>query len=351
MTSERATPKPVDMSERVAVIGAGSWGTAFATIPADKGVETVLWARREELADAINTTHRNDRYLPGFDLPASLSATADVAKAVDGAAAVVMAVPSHAYRPVFRHVVPHLGADTPVVSLTKGIEQENMKRMTEVMREEAGLGEDRMAVVSGPNLAKEVMKRMPSASVVACTDEDRARGLQALFMAPFFRVYTNSDVIGCELCGAFKNVIAIAAGIADGMGFGDNSRASLITRGLAEMTRLGVRLGGRALTFAGLAGMGDLVATCISRLSRNRTVGEELGRGRKLDEVTREMNMVAEGVKTSRAVLSLAEREGVEMPIAEHVVKVLYEGVSPRDMVLSLMLREAKQESHGLGSN
>jgi len=336
------------MNERVAVIGAGSWGTAFASIPAEKGIETVLWARRPELADAIASTHRNPDYLADFDLPASLAATADIEKAVEGAAVVVMAVPSHAYREVFRAVAPQLGEGVPVVSLTKGIEQESLKRMTEVMAEEAGLGPERLAVVSGPNLAKEVVKRMPSASVVACADEKTADHLQELFMAPFFRVYTNDDVIGCELCGAFKNVIAIAAGIADGMGFGDNSRASLITRGLAEMARLGTKLGAHSLTFAGLAGMGDLVATCISRLSRNRTVGEQLGQGRKLDDIVADMKMVAEGVKTSSAMVALAEREGVEMPIAEHVVKVLYEGVSPGDMVLSLMLRSAKPELHGL---
>jgi len=336
------------MSERIAVIGAGSWGTAFASIPAEKGIETVLWARRPELADAIASTHRNPDYLADFDLPASLAATADIEKAVEGAAVVVMAVPSHAYREVFRAVVPHMGEGVPAVSLTKGIEQESLKRMTEVMAEEAGLGPERLAVVSGPNLAREVVKRMPSASVVACADEKTADHLQELFMAPFFRVYTNDDVIGCELCGAFKNVIAIAAGIADGMGFGDNSRASLITRGLAEMARLGTKLGAHSLTFAGLAGMGDLVATCISRLSRNRTVGEQLGQGRKLDDIVADMKMVAEGVKTSSAMVALAEREGVEMPIAEHVVKVLYEGVSPGDMVLSLMLRSAKPELHGL---
>jgi glycerol-3-phosphate dehydrogenase (NAD(P)+) len=333
---------------RVAVVGAGSWGTAFATIPADKGVDTVLWARRQELADRINTEHANPEYLPDFELPPSLSATSDVAKAVEDADAVVMAVPSHAFREVFRHVAPHLPGQAPVVSLTKGVEQDSLKRMTEVMAEESGLGADRLAVVSGPNLAKEVMKRMPSASVVACADEAVGQQLQALFMAPYFRVYTNPDVIGCELSGALKNVIAIAAGIADGMGFGDNSRASLITRGLAEITRLGVKLGGNAMTFAGLAGMGDLVATCISKLSRNRGVGEELGRGRKLDDIVTEMNMVAEGVKTSRPVVALGAREGVDMPIAEHVVKVLYEGVSPGDMVLSLMLREAKKELHGI---
>lgn len=333
---------------RVAVVGAGSWGTAFATITAEKGVETTLWARRPELADEINARHANPDYLPGFDLPPSLTATPDPEKAVARAGVVVMAVPSHAFRAVFRAVAPHLEDGATVVSLTKGIEEASLKRMTEVVAEEAGLPDSRLAVVSGPNLAKEVMRRMPSASVVACTDEDRAAGLQSLFMAPFFRVYTNPDVVGCELSGAVKNVIAIAAGIADGMGFGDNTRASLITRGLAELARLGRRLGGNPLTFAGLAGMGDLVATCISRLSRNRTLGEELGRGRRLEDVTAETRMVAEGVRTSRAILALARREGVEVPITEHVVRVLYEGVPPDEMVLSLMLRTAKPELHGL---
>jgi glycerol-3-phosphate dehydrogenase (NAD(P)+) len=333
---------------KVAVIGAGSWGTAFATIPSEKGVETVLWARRTDLADEINARHTSSAYLPDTELPPSLTATSDLEKAVHDAAVVVMAVPSHAFRSVFEQVGPLIEGEPPLVSLTKGIEQETLARMTEVMSEIAGVPPDRLAVVSGPNLAKEVMRRMPSASVVACSDEERASDLQDLFMAPFFRVYTNPDVAGCELSGAMKNVIAIAAGIADGMGFGDNSRASLITRGLAEVARLGVKLGGNPLTFAGLAGMGDLVATCISKLSRNRHVGEELGRGRRLDDIVTEMNMVAEGVKTSRAVLALARREGVDVPLCEHVVKVLYEGVAPADMVLSLMLRSAKPELHGI---
>lgn len=333
---------------RVAVVGAGSWGTAFATITAEKGVETLLWARRPELADEITAHHTNHDYLPEFELPPSLGATSDIQKAIEGAGVVIMAIPSHAFREVFRSVAPHLGEGVPVVSLTKGIEQETLQRMTEVIVEEGDVDPGRLAVVSGPNLAKEVMKRMPSATVVACSDEARGGELQTLFMAPFFRVYTNPDVVGCELSGALKNVMAIAAGIADGMGFGDNSRASLITRGLAEMTRLGVKLGGNPLTFAGLAGMGDLVATCISKLSRNRSVGEELGRGRALEDIVEEMSMIAEGVKTSRAALALAEREGMEAPLIEHVVKVLYEGVSPGDMVLSLMLRSAKPELHGI---
>jgi glycerol-3-phosphate dehydrogenase (NAD(P)+) len=333
---------------RVAVIGAGSWGTAFAGITAGNDVETVLWARREELADAISSRHENPEYLPGIELPPSLTGTHDLEKALSGATVAVMGVPSHALRSIFQDVAGLLGNDVPVVSLVKGIEQDSLKRMSEVLREEADLGPARIAVLSGPNLAKEIVLRQPSATVVACADEDRANELQTVFMAPYFRVYTNTDVVGCELGGAMKNVIAIAAGIADGMGFGDNAKASLITRGLAEIARLGVKLGGDPLTFSGLAGMGDLVATCISPLSRNRTVGEQLGKDRKLDDIIAEMKMVAEGVKTSRPLCAIAEQAGVEVPIAEHVVRVLYEGVPVKDMVRSLMLREAKPEIYGM---
>ena len=332
----------------MAVIGAGSWGTAFAAIAADQGIDTTLWARREELAEAISTRHQNPEYLPDIDLPPPLAATHDLQKAVETASVVVMGVPSHAFRSILGEVVPHLSVDVPVVSLTKGIEQDSLKRMSEVMEEEASLGPSRVAVLSGPNLANEIARRQPSATVVACDDVEQATRLQDLFMAPYFRVYTNPDVVGCELGGAMKNVIAIAAGMAQGMGFGDNAKASLITRGLAEIARLGSKLGGNPLTFAGLAGMGDLVATCVSPLSRNRTVGEQLGKGRKLDEVVGEMNMVAEGVKTSRPLCQIAADAGVEVPISEHVVKVLYEDVSPEDMVLSLMMREAKPELHGI---
>ncbi len=333
---------------RVAVIGSGSWGTAFATITAEKGAPTTLWARRQELADAINERHRNDEYLDGIALPPSLRATTDLERCVTGASCVVMAIPSQSFRSIFVDVLPLLGPDVPVVSLAKGIEQGTDLRMTEVMHEE-GLHVDRACVLTGPNLAKEVARRAPAATVVACADEERAKELQALFMAPYFRVYTNPDVIGCEMAGAMKNVIAIAAGIADGMKFGDNAKASLLTRGLAELARLGSRLGGNPLTFAGLAGMGDLIATCVSKLSRNRFVGEELGKGRRLDDIVADMNMVAEGVKSSRPLCRLARSSDVEVPVAEHVVKVLYEDVSPQEMVASLMLRQAKPELYGLG--
>jgi glycerol-3-phosphate dehydrogenase (NAD(P)+) len=338
----------VTREPRVAVIGAGSWGTAFASVVAEKGVETVLWARREELADAISVRHENPDYLPGIELPSGLLATHDLERAMSTTTVAVMAVPSHAFRSIFREVAPLLGSDVPVVSLSKGIEQDSLKRMSQVLQDEADLSPGRVAVLTGPNLAKEIVRRQPSATVVACADEARARELQAVFMAPYFRVYTNPDVVGCELGGAMKNVVAIAAGIADGMGFGDNAKASLITRGLAEIARLGVKLGGDPLTFSGLAGMGDLIATCISPLSRNRSVGEQLGKGRGLDDVIAEMNMVAEGVKTSRPLCAIAAEAGVEVPIAEHVVKVLYEGVDVKDMVTSLMLREAKPELYGL---
>jgi glycerol-3-phosphate dehydrogenase (NAD(P)+) len=330
------------------VVGAGSWGTAFATVPAEVGCRVVLWARRQELADAITSERHNPDYLGGIELPKTLTATHDLEKAVADADVVVMAVPSHAFRSVFEELAPHLHADVSVVSLTKGIEQESLKRMTEVMREEGGLPKDAVAVLSGPNLAKEIVKGQPSASVVACTDERRARFLQEAFMARHFRVYVNPDVVGVELGGAFKNVIALAAGMGDGLGLGDNSKASLITRGLAEIARLGKQMGGNPLTFAGLAGMGDLIATCISPLSRNRHVGEELGKGRSLAEIVAETKMVAEGVKTSRAVVRVGEKLDVDVPIAEHVCKVLYDGMSPQDMLRSLMEREARPELEGI---
>jgi glycerol-3-phosphate dehydrogenase (NAD(P)+) len=330
---------------KVAVIGAGSWGTAVAKI-ATASARTVLWARRPELAEEVRTRHTNQRYLGDTPLPAVLDATADLGDAVADAAYVVMAVPSHGFRDILAALAPHLGRGVPVVSLTKGVEQGSLLRMTEIVSEVAP---DRpVGVLTGPNLAREVLDGYPTASVVAMTDAEVAAALQGLLSTETFRVYTNPDVIGCEVAGALKNVMAIASGMADGMGFGDNTRAALITRGLAELTRLGIALGGEPLTFSGLAGMGDLVATCISRQSRNRGVGEQLGRGRTLDEIVADMQMVAEGVKTSRAVVELASRHGVEMPIAEQVVAVLYGGRRAADVIPALMLRQAKAELHGI---
>src|SRR3989440_3959141 len=306
---------------KVAVVGAGSWGTAFATIPASNGVDTVVWARRQELADAIASKHECPDYLPGVELPPELRATHDLEEALTGSDIVVMAIPSHAFRSVLKEAAGHVPGEASMVSLTKGLEQDSRKRMTEVMRQEIELPPWSFATLTGPNLAKEIAQRQPAAAVIGCEDDEAAQAMQKAFMSDRFRVYTNEDVPGCELGGAIKNVIAIAAGIGDGMGFGDNSKAALITRGFAEMARLGTALGGKALTFASLAGVGDLIATCTSPLFRHRHVGEELGKGRKIDEIIADMNMVAEGVKTSRVVLELGERAGVAMPIAEHVVK------------------------------
>jgi len=330
---------------RTAVIGAGSWGTAVAALAAHNS-PTVLWARRPDLAEAISSAHVNRDYLPDYELPKSLRATSSLEEAVADAEVVVMGVPSHGFREILDEAKPFLADGAPVVSLTRGVEQQTLKRMTEVI-DDVVPGHPR-GVLTGPNLAKEVMAGWPAASVVAIDDEGIARELQGLFGTDAFRVYTNPDVVGCEVGGALKNVIAIAAGIADGMGFGDNTRAALITRGLHELTRLGVALGGEPLTFAGLAGMGDLVATCISRQSRNRHVGEALGRGQTIDEIIAAMNMVAEGVKSSKAVLDLSLRVGVEMPIAEQVVAVLYQGKQASEIVPALMQREAKPELHGI---
>jgi glycerol-3-phosphate dehydrogenase (NAD(P)+) len=265
---------------------------------------------------------------------------------VTDAEVVVMGVPSHGFRDVLAEAAPHVPAGVPVISLTKGVEQGSLKRMTEVVGDL--LPGHPAGVLTGPNLAKEILAGFPAASVVALADGEACTDLQRLFSTSVFRVYTNPDVIGCEVAGALKNVMAIASGMADGMGFGDNTRAALITRGLAELTRLGVALGGQPLTFSGLAGMGDLVATCISRQSRNRHVGEELGKGRTIEEITAAMNMVAEGVKTSRAVVDLAAANGIEMPIAEQVVDVLYNGKRAAEVIPALMGRQSKAELHGI---
>jgi glycerol-3-phosphate dehydrogenase (NAD(P)+) len=326
---------------RIAVLGAGSWGTTIASLTS-RNVATVLWARRPELARAINSAHRNPEYLPTGALPLSLVATADLQQAVTGASVVVMAVPSHGFRTILEQAEPFIAAGAPIVSLTKGMEQGSLKRMTQVVAEVAP---GRPAgVLTGPNLAGEIMAGQPAASVVALEDEALADELQYLFSTDELRVYTNPDVVGCEVAGALKNVIAIASGMGDGLGFGDNTRAALITRGLAELTRVGTALGGDPFTFAGLAGMGDLVVTCISARSRNRHVGEQVGRGRDIADVVAEMKMVAEGVKTSRAALDLAATVGVEMPIAEQVVAVLYEGKKAADAIPTLMLRQSKPE-------
>ena len=329
---------------RIAVVGAGSWGTTVAALAA-RNHPTVLWARRAELADAINADQQNPDYLPGHRLPYGLRATEDLENCLGDAEAVVMAVPSHGYRTVAQDVLPLLAAEIPVLSLTKGIEQETTKRMTEIVAElDPDRDPDRVGVLTGPNLSSEVIAGQPAATVIAMRDEAVAASLQAVFMDSTFRVYTNTDVTGCELAGALKNVMAIAAGMAKGLGFGHNTLASLITRALAEITRLGTRLGGRHETFAGLAGMGDLIATCQSDASRNNRVGMALADGRSTDDIIAEMNMVAEGVKSVRPILALAEGLDVEMPIARQVDRVIHHGAHPREAVLALMTREAKPE-------
>ena len=330
------------------VVGAGSWGTAFATVLARNHLPTILWARRPELAREVNFKHTNESYLPGCALPTTLRATADIEEAVGRASVVVVAVPSHALRAKMKEIGPLIAHDASVVSLTKGVEQDSLMRMTEVISEAGNVEPERAGTVSGPNLAKEVARELPGATVIACSDEARAERLQRLFHARTFRVYTNTDVCGVEIGGAAKNVVAIAAGIADGLGYGDNSKAALITRGLVEITRLAVTLGASPLTMAGLAGVGDLVATCMSRQSRNRHVGEELGKGRRLDEIIAEMNMVAEGVKSARSISALAERLGVDMPIATRVRRIVDDGSDPAAMVEELLTRDPEPEFLGI---
>ena len=342
------SPRAQQAADRVAVIGAGSWGTAVAAIVAEHA-DVTLWARDPDLATIIDKRHENPRYLGGIALPEQLHATADLTHACEGATAVILGVPSHGLRTVLSEASVAIDDDVAILSLSKGVEQGTYLRMTEVIAEVLpGHRTDRIGVLTGPNLAREVAEGQPTASVVAIGDAAVGARLQQLFMTKSFRVYTNPDVVGCEIAGACKNVIAIATGIAAGLGYGDNTKAALMTRGLAELARLGVALGGDPLTFSGLAGMGDLVATCTSEKSRNRHVGFELGRGRALDDIIAEMNMVAEGVKSTPAVLELARRNEVDAPIAAIVGAVLYDGASPESIVPSLMLREAKAELHGI---
>jgi len=329
---------------RVAVFGAGTWGTAFSLVLSDAGNQVALWGRRPELCAAINATHENGDYLPGVRLPDSLVASADPHVVLGGAEVVVLALPSQTLRSNLERWSPMMAPGVLLVSLMKGIELGSAKRMSEVISEVTGAGSDQVAVVTGPNLAREIAERQPAASVVACVNAESAQRLQAVCHTPSFRPYTNADVVGAELGGATKNVIALAVGMAVGLGFGDNTRASVITRGLAETARLGAALGADQYTFAGLAGLGDLVATCSSPLSRNRTFGEHLGRGESLEEAQLATRQTAEGVKSCLAIRDLARRVGVEMPITEQVERVCHEGVDPRKAVAELMSRETKSE-------
>ncbi|MFF8783454.1 NAD(P)H-dependent glycerol-3-phosphate dehydrogenase [Streptomyces sp. NPDC015125] len=331
---------------RCAVYGTGSWGTAFAMVLADAGCEVTLWGRRTALVDAINNGRTNPDYLPGVELPASVRATTDPAEAARGAEFAVLAVPAQTLRGNLAEWAPLLPDGTVLVSLMKGVELGTAKRMSEVIEEVAKVPAERVAVLTGPNLAKEIAARQPAAAVVACADEAVARRFQTACHTAYFRPYTNTDVVGCELGGAVKNVIALAVGIVTGMGLGDNAKASLITRGLAETTRLGLAMGADAHTFAGLAGMGDLVATCSSPLSRNNTFGTNLGRGMTLQETIAVTKQTAEGVKSCESVLDLARRHGVDMPLTETVVEIVHEGKPPMVALKELMSRSAKSERH-----
>ena len=329
---------------RVAVMGAGSWGTAFAMVLCDAGNEVRLWTRRPELAAAINAEHRNVDYFPTLPLPDDLVAVSDPSEAMNQAEFVVLAVPSQILRSNLKEWT--LPGDAIIVSLAKGIELGTGLRMSEVIAEAAGVTADRIAVVTGPNLAREIAEKQPSASVVASSSLRTAEALQAVCHTARFRAYTNPDVVGCELGGATKNVIALAVGMAIGLGLGANANASVITRGLAEISRLGTALGADPHTFSGLAGLGDLVATCISPLSRNRTFGEELGKGRTIAEISASTRQVAEGVKSCASIEDLAARHGVEMPIVAAVADVITGRITPPEMISSLMSRSAKPERY-----
>ena len=332
---------------KAAVLGAGSWGTTYAKVLVDAGNEVTLWSRRPEIATSVDRKHANPDYLPDIDLPAQLHATDDASAALDGAQLVAIAVPSQTLRVNLGGWVELLPREATLVSLMKGVELGTTKRMSEVIAEVADAAAERIAVVSGPNLALEIARQQPTATVVACTDEDTATAVQQASTTSYFRPYTNTDVIGCELGGAVKNVIALACGIAQGMGLGDNTVATLITRGLAETARLGAALGADPITFAGLAGMGDLVATCASPLSRNRSFGERLGRGDTMQDAQAAAHgQVAEGVMSCRAVLDLAHRSVVEVPITAAVEAVCFRSLSPRTVGELLMSRSTKSESH-----
>jgi len=330
---------------KVAVFGAGSWGTAFSIVLADAGNEVKIWGRREEVCATINERHQNTDYLSGIELPRTVSATHDPEEAAADAEAVFLVVPSQTFRENLEEWADALPREVPLVSLMKGVELGSLKRMSEVIEEVTGAGPERVAVVSGPNLSAEIARREPAASVVACADEEVAKRLQAMCHSPAFRPYTSVDVLGCELGGAYKNVVGLAVGMAVGLGFGDNTTASVITRGLAETARLATALDANPLTLMGLAGLGDLVATCSSPLSRNRTFGENLGKGMTTEEIYASTRQVAEGAKSCSSLLALARRTGIDAPIAEHVDSVVAGKITAREMMDAFIRRETKAET------
>ncbi len=331
----------------IAVIGAGSWGTALAKVLSDKGHQVWLWGHNPAHMSGIESSRENNKYLPGFPLGQSLTATADLPAAVTGKTTIIMAVPSHVTRAVFKQIAPLLKDGAIIISATKGIENNSLFTMTQLLTEELHQAnvQGHIGVLSGPSFAKEVAQRIPTAVTVAADTREVAEFVQNLFFTDRFRVYTSTDLIGLELGGALKNPIAIAAGICDGAGLGTNTRAALITRGLTEITRLGVKMGASPLTFSGLGGLGDLVLTCTGDLSRNRTVGVKLGQGMTLPAILAEMEMVAEGVKTTKSAWHLAQREGVDMPILEQMYQVLYEDKPCSEAIEALLNRDQKDEN------
>jgi glycerol-3-phosphate dehydrogenase (NAD(P)+) len=330
---------------KLSVIGAGSFGTAMSVVAAHNNNDVVLWAHDPKVAEAIRETHTNPLYLPNIEVPASVHPTSDLAEAATFSDVLFMIVPSHHFRNVLAQLKPRLEKAVTVVSGTKGIENETLERMSEITSSVLGDKLAAFSVLSGPTFAVESAKGFPTAAVIASSDVATAQRIQQVLSSPTFRMYHSEDVAGVELAGSLKNVIAIAAGVLEGLGLGYNTTAALITRGLHEITRLGIALGGRIETFAGLAGMGDLVLTCTGALSRNRSLGVALGRGRTLQEILSETREVAEGVKTSKAAKELAERHGIEMPITTEMYRVLYEGESPRDALQRLMTRSLKAEA------
>lgn len=333
------------MPETISVIGAGSWGTTLAILLAKKGYPVILWVYEPEILAAMQAERVNARYLPGVPLPAELKLIGDLQEAVTSARFLIMAVPSHAMRSVCGQIAGFVRKDQYLVNVAKGIENDTLKRMSEVIAETLALPEKQIASLYGPSHAEEVSRGIATAVVAASGDLNTARRVRELFRSDYFRVYSSTDIIGVECGGSLKNVIAIAAGICDGAGFGDNTKAALLTRGLAEISRLGVIMGAQPETFAGLSGIGDLIVTCMSKHSRNRYVGEEIGRGKTLKAVLDGMVMVAEGVKTTRSVHQLSEKLGVEMPISGQVYRVLFDDKRPHDAVAELMTRDAKEEN------
>lgn len=330
---------------RLTIVGGGSWGTALAIVLASRFPIVKLWVYETDLALRMWKTRENDIYLPGFQLPANIEVGSDLAVSLEGADVILGVMPSHLARPLYQQMLPNLKPSMVFVSATKGVENSTLLRMSEIVREVVSARfVPRVAVLSGPTFAREVARLDPTALVVASEDAALASAIQAAFSGPTFRLYTSSDPIGVEIGGAIKNVVAIGAGVLDGIGLGHNAAAALITRGLAEMTRLAVAMGGKPLTLAGLAGLGDLVLTCTGELSRNRTVGVELARGRSLDDIVSSMRMVAEGIKTTNAAVDLAARHSVEMPIAEQMYQMLHHGASPVVAIQRLMDRSLKGE-------